>query len=64
MADRGNESNSRKHAADISDGLVLARRVISEVGVRGPVCGLVLSDGTRGAVGSSQSVVIRNVAEA
>lgn len=55
--------NLRKHATDIIDSRVLASLVVSEIGERGPVGGLVSSHGTRGAVSSGQSIVISNVAE-
>lgn len=56
-------SNLRKHATDISDSLVLASLVVSEIGEWGPVGRLVSSHGTGGAVGSGQSIVVSNVAE-
>lgn len=61
--EKGIVSNLRKHAADIVDRRVLASLVVSEIGERCPVGGLVSSHGTGGAVGSGQSIVISNVAE-
>lgn len=61
---RGSVKNLRKHAADISDGLVLAGLIISEQRVGGPVGGLVSGDGTRSAVGGDKRVVVSGAAEA